>query len=122
MYITIPSKGYSDEHLIILRVELSILMGKKSLHLVGLEPATFLLQGSTLTNRPLVHTGTMYLVRPIVALTKYMYTKFNLLPVQINPYHVYNIIYMYVHVPCIGLHGSSSSPYPSTGYLSPISG
>ena len=47
----IPSEGCGDEHFLILRVELSILMGEKSLHLVGLEPATFRLQASTLTNR-----------------------------------------------------------------------
>ena len=51
----IPSEGYGDEHLLILSVELSILMGEKSLHLVGLEPATFRLQASTLTTRPLLH-------------------------------------------------------------------
>ena len=37
-----------------LRVELSLLIGDKSLYLVGLEPATFRLQASTLTSRPLV--------------------------------------------------------------------
>ena len=37
-----------------LRVELSTLIGEKSLTLVGLEPATFRLQASTLTSRPLV--------------------------------------------------------------------
>ena len=36
------------------RVELSILIGKKSLYLMGLEPATFRLQFHTLTSRPLV--------------------------------------------------------------------
>ena len=35
------------------RVELSILIDEKSLYLVGLEPATFRLQASTLTHRPL---------------------------------------------------------------------
>ena len=30
-------------------------IGEKSLHLVGFEPATFRLEASTLTNRPLVH-------------------------------------------------------------------
>ena len=37
-----------------LKVELSTLIGEKSLILVGLEPATFRLQASTLTSRPLV--------------------------------------------------------------------
>ena len=32
------------------------LIGEKSLHLVGLKPATFWLQATTLTNRPLVHS------------------------------------------------------------------
>ena len=40
----IPSKGCGDEYLLILKVELSILIGKKSLHLVGLELANFRLQ------------------------------------------------------------------------------
>ena len=35
-------------------VKLSILIGEKSLYLVGFEPATFRLQASTLTSRPLV--------------------------------------------------------------------
>ena len=40
----IPSKRCGDEYLLILKVELSILIGKKSLHLVGLELANFRLQ------------------------------------------------------------------------------
>ena len=40
----IPSKGCGDEYLLIVKVELSILIGKKSLHLVGLELANFRLQ------------------------------------------------------------------------------
>ena len=35
-------------------VKLSILIGEKSLYLVGFEPATFRLQASTSTSRPLV--------------------------------------------------------------------
>ena len=42
-------------HLLILRVEMSIFISEKSLYLVGFEPATFQMQASTLTNRPLVH-------------------------------------------------------------------
>ena len=37
-----------------LRVELSTLLGEKSLTLLGLKPATFRLQASTLTSRPVV--------------------------------------------------------------------
>ena len=54
------SKEYSDKHpffvwfFFFLRGELSVLIGEKSLYLVGLEPATFRLQARTLTSRPLV--------------------------------------------------------------------
>ena len=47
-----------------LRVELSTLIGEKSLTLVGLEPATFRLQASTLTSRPLVPPLLARLARP----------------------------------------------------------
>ena len=43
-----------------LRVELSTLIGEKSLNLVGLEPATFRLQASTLTSWPLVPLNSTY--------------------------------------------------------------
>ena len=50
----LPGKGAVMNTSSFLRVELSTLIGEKSLTLVGLEPATFRLQASALTSRPLV--------------------------------------------------------------------
>ena len=74
-----------------LRVELSTLIGEKSLTLVGLEPATFRLQASTLTSRPLVTPLTcvwnliFLLVNSFITTGVYSsVSSFNIIPPSVN--------------------------------------